>query len=913
MPFLLDYNNFCEDLSMITTTKIIDKKKFHPNGLFSEQIFGPLKNYTCQCGTYYGVSGAGGTCNICGVDVVNSDERRRRFAKIVLPLNVVNPIFFDLLVDLGGTQISDALKQLMHKEKVIGYWDDELSEIVVTESSESVPDGVETYYGTEAVYELIKKFSGYIIEQEGGDNWKIITDNIEQLIINQILVLPPDLRPASSRVSKNDQVVDKINRYYMQILTKKEAMEESTVDIHRDKSLLFNYFNQLQKDVNELYKHILEKLSKKEGLIRGNILGKRIDFSGRAVIVPDPTLKMDECSLPYIMFLELFKLKISKVLIQIGKFQLFNDAIDFIDQCIELNSSILLKICEDMAKNEVCLLNRQPSLHRLSMLGYKIKVSLDSVIKIHPLSCQPFNADFDGDQMAVYIPITEETKQEVMDKLLVTKNLSNPSNQSLSTFPSQDIILGIYTLTNHLFPDLQDEEILSDGTKTTKDIAMFNECLPEDYPFIDEPIDSGKLKFILNDITKRYTSEITSEVLDNIKFLGFKYSTLFGSTLSLDDCHIEEAYDMKKVLYSSDNIRQQLERVSSSGTTQFLKDKFAYSYMVESGARGSWDQIRQIVLTRGFISDFDGHIISEPIVSSFISGLTQKEFFNSTYGSRKGLLDVALNTGTSGYLSRKLIFTCANLQIDSDLGDCGTEDLLDIYVDDLKKASMLIGKWMKVDSGEKSFNLQLIEDQNYEDLVGKEIKVRSPIFCKSPKICHKCYGELYKTLDTRFIGIIAAQSLGECNTQLILRTFHTSGVAVIKDGDEHEKIEEMKQQDIVADLSTVSRLLHQFKGANIVKLVSELFTCYNTSKPIFHVHFECVVSQLMWLGNQKWRLLEDRQNKAPEFHSVQSVPSYESWLMGLAFSNPKKHIIKGLLHPGLYKGVMDKILCGEKM
>jgi len=904
MPTLLNFEDFCDDLKEITTTKYLNKKQFHPAGLFSEQIFGPLKNYTCQCGTYWGISGSGGTCADCGVDVVNSNERRKRFAKIILPIPVVNPLFYDLIIDLGGKQVKESIDQLMKDENSVLAWDEDEQEWGIKKEE---PENIrrDSLIGTTAISLLVENLAEYMVGLNDA-NWQIILDNIDQLIIDHVIVLPPDLRPASKKVTKGQVSSDKINRFYTQILTKKEAMGESIVDIRIDRNLYYNYYRQLQKDVNELYVYILEKMSKKKGLIRDNILGKRIDFSGRAVIVPDPTLNMDECALPYLMFLELFKLKISKRIIEVGKFKKINNAIDFVDKCIENGDLVLFDICEKIASDEVCLLNRQPSLHRLSLLGYRTKVTTEKVIKIHPLSCPPFNADFDGDQMAVYIPISDKTKKEVLDRLLVIRNLTNPSNGSLSTTPSQDVILGLYAITHKIFDDLQ-YDVDCKGKTIKADRKLLNDCFPEDYPVIDEPINSKEIKAYLSDINLRYSNEITAEVLDKIKFLGFKYSTLFGATLSLDECFIDGCLEKRDSLYTSDNIREQLDMVSKNETTDFLRDNFKYAYMIESGARGSWDQVRQIVLTRGFISNFRGEIIQEPIKHSFINGLTPKEFFNSTYGSRKGLLDVALNTGTSGYLSRKLIFTCANLQIDRTEEDCGTDDLLQVYVNDEKKSRMLIGKWMKEDG-----NLIKMTEFNHKGYIGKTIYVRTPVFCKNPKICKICYGELHEVIDTDFIGVIAAQSLGECNTQLVLRTFHTSGVAVLDKDSKDE--EDMKQHDIVADLSTVSKLLHKFpKGTTPENLVAKLYTCYNISRTIHHVHFECVVSQLMWYNDTKWRLVDNRENAVPKYLSVQTVPSNESWLMGLAFSNPKKHIIKGILNTGLYHGVMDKILCGEEI
>ena len=886
MPKILDYHNFCEPLEEVTSLKTFGKKKFHLKGLFSEQIFGPVRNYTCQCGIYHGVSKSGGTCDDCKVDIVNSDERRKRFAKIVLPIPVVNPLFYDLLVELGGRSLKSALDDLMKNDKSVLYIADQ--EMIVTVNSESVPQGTQTWERVAAIQILIEALSKDMVA-EGLKEWQIVRDNMQSLLIHQIIVLPPDLRPTSKSSGSGKDLMDKINRYYIQILTKKEIMKDTVIDIQRDKNLYYTYFKQLQNDVSELYSRILEKMAKKEGLIRGNILGKRIDFSGRAVITPDPTLRLDECKLPYLMILEIFKLPISKRIIEIGKYKLLNKAIDFVDQCIDSQSPVLFKICEELTKNEVCILNRQPSLHKLGMLGFNIKVTLDQVIKIHPLVCPPFNADFDGDQMAVYIPITDEAKQEIREKIFVTKNLNSPANETLTTTPSQDVILGIYYATSF---DWGREE--------------FNSCLPHDYPDVKELIDNKKLLAILNDIKDLYKDVDVAIILDNIKKMGFKYATLSGCTLSLDHCAVPGVTKLKEQIFADDDIRKQLLALSNPDVIEMLKKNFSYSYMIESGARGSWDQVRQLVLSRGFISNFDGQILPHPIKNSLLEGLNQEEFFYSTYGCRKGLLDIALNTGTSGYLSRKLIFTCANLQIDEELEDCGTTDLLPITITTEIKARMLVNRFALSEDGK---TLYKITKGNYKDTIGKEIKIRSPILCQSPKVCRRCYGDLYKKLNSRFIGIIAAQTLGERGTQLVLRTFHTSGSAVIKGQDDNDY--SMKQKDIIGDLASVSELLHKFKRKTYVDIVSELFDVYD--KDIYHVHFECVVAQLMWKDYRKWRLLKNRDKVNPDYYSIQSAPNQESWILAMAFSNPKRSILQGILYEGKYSGVMDKILKGERI
>lgn len=896
MPGILDVDKFCENLKEVSTVKLLDKRRFHPAGLFSEQIFGPVKNYTCQCGTYHGAHNSGSSCKICGVDIVNSLERRRRFGKIVLPFSVVNPLFYDLLCNLGGNQLKKIIDDLMKSEKSIlikDLNDDGTSDFYI---SETKVEGKESFERMEAIYVMIDTISGDLAK-DGIKEWKMVKDNIHKLLIKNIIVLPSDLRPMAKGADKNNQVVDKINRYYQQIITLKETIKNTTLEIVKDKKIYYTYFKQLQKNVNELYEHIIVKLSKKEGLIRGNILGKRIDFSGRAVIVPEPSLKLDECSLPYLMVLELFKIQISKRLIDLRKFKLLNQAIDFVEKCIDMSDPSLFDICQEIVKNEVCILNRQPSLHRLSMVGFKIKTSLDKVIKIHPLVCPGFNADFDGDQMAVYIPISEKTKQEVLDRFISTKNLTDPSDNRLITTPSQDIVLGIYMLTT-----IDSQEVEYKGEKLSLGQKIFNECLPENYPLIKGSINKDKLSSILDDINNRYSEDVIAKVLDCVKDTGFKYSTVFGTSMSLKNINLENFDKIVEDIYKSENIQDQLMAISSKETEDLMRQNFKYSYLIDSGARGKWDQVRQIILTRGYISNFSGDILTTPIKHSLIEGLTQQEFFNSTYGCRKGLLDVAVNTGDSGYLSRKLVFSCANLTIDENLDDCGTKDYLDVFVETPKKAKMLFSRYFCNDKNE----LEKITSENYLSLVGKVIKLRSPIFCKSETLCHKCYGDSYKNIHSRFVGIIAAQSLGEKSTQLILRTFHTSGVAKV--GKDQK---DMKQSDIVGDLAFANKLFHNKEKKNYKELVDGLFDLYISTGNILHIHFECVVSQMMWKGFTKWRLLSNRDKITPDYYSIQTIPEKESWILGLGFSNPKRQILKGIVQSGHYKGILDKILLGE--
>ena len=1252
MPKLLDMESFCRDLKEVTSIKVMDKRKFHPAGLFSEQIFGPVRNYTCQCGVYYGISKSGSVCDKCNIDIVNSSERRRRFAKIALPVKVVNPIMYDFVTNVCGTHIKNHIDILMKDEKSILCKDDK--GYYITLNPEIKPDVIQTWEKTEAIYELVRNFSEE--NHEVDKRWKIIKDNLENLLIQHVVVLPPDLRPAARSVDKNNQEVDEINKKYNHIITKRESMRNTVVNVHSDKNLYYTYYKQIQKDVNELYEHIMAKLSKKEGLLRGNILGKRVDFSGRAVISPDPTIELDECVLPYLIILELYKLPIAKKLIQYGKFKILNEAIDHVNNCYELKDESLFDICNEIIRGEVCILNRQPSLHRLSMLGFKIKMSIDDVIKIHPLVCSPYNADFDGDQMAVYIPVSDETKQEVFDKLLVSKNLTNPANEKISVSPAQDIVLGIYALTADKFPSLQEKHLYK-GSEVTDGKKIFNDCLPGNYPLINEEVTKPLLIKILNDIKDKYSSEVTKKVLDRIKEIGFKYSTLYGSTMSLDAFILDDTCkNIRDEIYASGTTMDQLIKVSSKEIEDLVQSQFKYSYLVSSGARGKWDQARQIILTRGFISNFSGQILEKPIKHSLVEGLTQEEFFDSSYGCRKGLLDVAVNTGESGFISRKLVFTCVNFTLDESNEDCGTKDCLEIDIDSKDKAEMLVDRYYLENNV-----LSKVTLENCKSLVGRKLMFRSPIFCATEKVCCKCYGDLRKHLHSEYAGVVAAQSLGETNTQLILRVFHTSlrknveiadvngssysieevyklvksgkdfytfscspdGEIVVskvidafkdrlekqmikvtldnnkvvectldhewmmRDGsykeakdlevedslmpiyfgsltdgyrtvvqnkkskfhknyrkdkifklsskhqdsikdknldynkkvhhhhmdknkfndypnnlmlinendhlkshiedainspnrinskiavsesnkrrtkdsewvkkfsekrsqtmsktypieqhienvknwykdnpemkkilpekcrlttarividkvkelnfelndvnyenvrksfgskgkhyltfnfikekypdlvsdfnvvDNHKisKIEivnlneyeefydlavdskysnfsleagifihnsgvamhseesiDMKQADVIGDLSSISKLLHVKSKdklhENLSDFTSKLFSIYNSSRDIHHVHIEVVVSQMMWVGNTKWRLINNRQQTIPQFYSVQTTPEKESWILGLGFSYPKKHIINGISEAGLYSGIFDDIIYG---
>jgi DNA-directed RNA polymerase subunit beta' len=915
MPKLLS-RKFAKDLPEILVSTYFEKKKrYHRDGLFSEHIFGLENNYTCRCGIYHGKHAEGSVCNgkFCdGLEITNSLKRRRQYAKITLPIPLLNRTYLSLvkkiIPDTEKELFSDIDKLMKSHRNILYYVDNELVLRSMNEDEQFSDLKIDYWQMHEAVEKLIKYIiAEYMIVDPTNKDYKMLLDKLEEhLFLYEVIVIPPAMRPIS-QINPTTNSVDQLNQYYYQLLVKKEIMAAGDIDVTRHMQIYQQYYAQFQYTVDELHKYIIENISKKEGLIRGNILGKRIDFSGRAVIAPSPTISLDECILPYRMVLELYKIPIAKKLIQNGQFKLIHHALECVEACQFHNDPQLLSFCRDVIGDDVCLLNRQPSLHKLSLVAFKIKVSLVDVIYIHPMVCQGFNADFDGDAMAVYLPVTPEAQKEAKQQALSTKCLLNPTDMKITTTPSQEMVLGLYLLSISTDNEYGKKVIFKD-TEMTVGMKIINECFPDSFPVINEKITSNVIRQYIYDAFNKYNGDI-KDILDNIKTVGFKYATAIGHTISLKGMYSQTK--LRDEIYAMPKITDQIKEISGDRVMKFLRKNFQYADMIESGARGSWDQARQLILSRGFISNFKGNILATPIKNSFVDGLTPEEFFNSSFGCRKGLLDVAVKTSFSGYLFRKFAFACSNLMIDHENEDCGTTDYMAIYIPDLKTSQSLIGRWITFDRN--IHDLILVKPSNLKKFVNKKIYVRSPIYCQTEKLCKKCYGELYKHLNnSRFVGSIAAQALGESNTQMVLRTFHTSGVASIDDNAINES-DEMEQNDIVSALTLISKLVHKYeKDRNADDLVNDLYSIYSKDRFFMHVHFECLVAQLMWFDDKdKWRTVEDRKNKPYQMKSIVSIPSLESWIMGISFSNTKRELINGLLRPGIYSGgVIDKIMCG---
>lgn len=898
---LINIDEWSSKLKAVKSPKIFENGRFAKTGLFSQQIFGPLKSYCCACNrsTYRGRNYGKMKCPDCGVPITSTSMRRDVFAKIELPFDILNPIFYFLITEMKPSVTSILNDMIEYK---MAYYINEKGFICpYDEESDSEKekliglDGVLTYVNhlTKDNKEPISIF---------------IQNNIKNITVRNIIVIPPGFRPCNKN-STGTYITDEINRIYMNIIHRSNQIKDIPVSYEQEEELYHTNFKNLQKSSIDLYKHILDKLSKKQGLIRANILGKRVDFSGRSVISPDPTLNINECRIPYKMVLEMFKPQLTTYLVnrRIGK--RYNAVVKMIDDCIKNNDTSLFDIITDFCEDKICVLNRQPTLHRLGILGFKISPHLGNTIKIHPLACSPYNADFDGDAMAIYIPVTQESYIDITSKIMVNKNLINPANGEIVTEPNQDIVLGIYTLTEDDTPEVECK-----GKMISRGRAVFNSCLPSNYPLIDRIVTKKYLKIILNTIVDQYDSTILMNTLDKIKTVGFKASTTCGYTLSITDLYNQRLQEIANDLvgdYDTD-----INMIRTNKELDGILKKMPFVPYIESGARGSWDQARQLIFTRGYVADSTNKIRPDIIRSSLVRGLNEQEYFHSCYGSRKGLLDTAVSTSESGYLTRQLIYATHFVELVSDEDiknkkvkcDCGSKDYLKIelkVLDDkddptsinesksLDFIRSLVGRYYKIKKSEK---LKKINDDidEMKSLIGKTILLRSPIYCKSDKICHICYGDTFKHINSDQIGMVATQSLGERMTQLVLRTFHLSGV-VQTTGSESKG----QNEDIISGMGLVKQILHKptsvCKPETPEKLVYALYKLFSQYGKIYLVHFEVIVSAMIWSNTDLWRTIKDRDQVDKKWVSILKVPSMHSWLIGCAFSNLKSELLNGLV------------------
>ncbi|GAB3618090.1 DNA-directed RNA polymerase subunit beta' [Okibacterium endophyticum] len=698
------------------------------------------------------------------------------------------------------------------------------------------------------------------------------------MVLDVVPVIPPELRPMvqldGGRFATSD-----LNDLYRRVINRNNRLRR-LLDLGAPEIIVNNEKRMLQEAVDALFdngrrgrpvtgtgnralKSLSDMLKGKQGRFRQNLLGKRVDYSGRSVIVVGPQLKLHQCGLPKQMALELFKPFVIKRLIDLSHAQNIKAA----KRMVERSRGEVWDVLEEIIRERPVLLNRAPTLHRLGIQAFEPQLVEGKAIQLHPLVCAAFNADFDGDQMAVHLPLSVEAQAEARILMLASNNILKPSDGRPVTLPSQDMIIGLHHLTTltegavgegrafssvaeailamdqgslHLnakvrirlndvrFPAGEAPEGYEGGPvlkETTLGRALFNEALPDDYPFVEEVADKGKLSQIVNDLAERYPKTVVAATLDNIKDAGFHWATRSGVTVALSDVltppnkrEIVAGYEkqaakvqsqFEKGLTTDAERRQELIKIWTEATDEVaaaMRANFpvdnTINRMVSSGARGNWLQIRNIAGMRGLVNNPKGEIIPRPIISSYREGLSVAEYFIATHGARKGLADTALRTADSGYLTRRLVDVSQDVIIRED--DCGTTRGLELpiaavdasgtLVRDANVENSVFARSLAADAVDAKGTVLAeagsdVGDVLIDGLVAagvENIKVRSVLTCESAVgVCAACYGRSLATgqlVDIgEAVGIIAAQSIGEPGTQLTMRTFHTGGSASADD------------------------------------------------------------------------------------------------------------------------------------
>ena len=888
------------------------------DGLFCERIFGPSKDWECHCGKYKKIRYKGVVCDRCGVEVTKSSVRRERMGHIELAAPVSHIWYFKgipsrmgLMLDLSPRVLEKVLyfanyivldagdTNLMYKQV--------LTEKEYQEAREAYGDTFRVGMGAEAIKELLEaidmdkesaELQAALAESSGQKRARIVKrlevveafresgNKPEWMIMTVIPVIPPDIRPMvqldGGRFATSD-----LNDLYRRIINRNNRLKR-LLELGAPDIIVRNEKRMLQESVDALIdngrrgrpvtgpgnrplKSLSDMLKGKSGRFRQNLLGKRVDYSGRSVIVVGPELKIYQCGLPQEMAIELFKPFVMKELVANGTSHNIKNA----KKMVERLEPQVWDVLEQVIKEHPVMLNRAPTLHRLGIQAFEPILVQGKAIKLHPLVCTAFNADFDGDQMAVHLPLSVEAQAECRFLLLSPNNLLKPSDGGPVAVPSQDMVLGIYYLTQERpgakgegkFFKSVNEAILAyenqvitlqtkihvrvtktmpDGTEKTGTVSstlgrfIFNEILPQDLGFVDRSnhendlalevdfhVGKKGLKQILQKVINTHGATKTAEVLDDIKSMGYKYSTRAAMTVSISDMTvppqkpqlIAEAQDTvdkitrnykRGLITEEERYKEVVETWKNTDdilTKALLDglDKYNNIYMMaDSGARGSDKQIKQLAGMRGLMADTTGHTIELPIKSNFREGLDVLEYFMSAHGARKGLSDTALRTADSGYLTRRLVDVSQHLII-RETDCCEGKEAPGMYVQALRDGKEEIESLQERITGR--FSCETICDKNGEVIVkanhmitpkraakimsegvdaeGKpfeKIKIRTVLTCKSHiGVCAKCYGSNLATGEPvqvgESVGIIAAQSIGEPGTQLTMRTFHTGGVA----------------------------------------------------------------------------------------------------------------------------------------
>ena len=880
-------------------------------GLFCEKIFGPTKDWECHCGKYKRVRYKGIVCDRCGVEVTKAKVRRERMGHIELaapvahiwyfkgipsrialmldisPRNLEKVVYFAsyIVTDKGtsGLEKCQILNEKEYREAEEKYGRKSFKAEMGAEALRKLLEEVDLEKLTAEIQKDLETASEQrkaklIKRLDTVESFRKSGNRPEWMVMNVVPVIPPDLRPMvqldGGRFATSD-----LNDLYRRVINRNNRLKR-LLELGAPEIIVRNEKRMLQESVDALIdnsrrgrpvtgagnrplKSLSDLLKGKQGRFRQNLLGKRVDYSGRSVIVVGPELKIYQCGLPKEMAIELFKPFVMRELV--GRHMAHN--IKSAKRMVERLSPEVWGILEEVIKDHPVMLNRAPTLHRLGIQAFEPVLVEGRAIKLHALVCEAFNADFDGDQMAVHLPLTPEAQAEARYLMLATNNLLKPQDGRPVAVPRLDMILGSYYLTMTIDGELGEGKYFKDPeeaimafqngavgihakifVRVTKEIdgemkskkietsvgrIIFNQGIPQDLGFIDRnedpfqyeidfPVMKKSMGSIIEKVIDKHGLTESAEVIDYIKELGFKYSTLAGITFSVADVEVPAA--KKDILAEAgkqvEKVRNQYKRglitdderyksvvtiwdKATNDVSKAMEENFddlnPVYMMVKSGARGNMNQLRQIAGMRGLMASTTGKAVEIPIKSCFREGLDALEYFISSHGARKGLSDTALRTADSGYLTRRLVDVSQDIIVRDH--DCGTHDGL--MLEDIKDGNQVVEKLEERLEGRFPLNNvvhpetgEIIVDTNtmINKAIAKQIvnagitqvEVRSVIGCRSKHgVCQKCYGMgLARREEVSIgesIGIIAAQSIGEPGTQLTMRTIHSGGVAGVAD------------------------------------------------------------------------------------------------------------------------------------
>ncbi|MDR1100966.1 MAG: DNA-directed RNA polymerase subunit beta' [Clostridiales bacterium] len=922
---MLEFNNFdAMQISLASPDKIrewsrgevkkpetINYRTLKPerDGLFCERIFGPQKDWECHCGKYKRIRFKGVVCDRCGVEVTSSKVRRERMGHIELaapvshiwyfkgipsrlglyldmsPRNLEKVLYFAayVVIDPGNAhdlEVKQILSEKEHREAVEKYGD----KFKAGMGAEAIRDILENTNVEELIKELREEYetttgqrkAKAVKRLEVAESFQKSGNNPAWMILDVVPVIPPDIRPMvqldGGRFATSD-----LNDLYRRVINRNNRLKR-LLDLGAPDIIVRNEKRMLQEAVDALIdngrrgrpvtgpgnrplKSLSDMLKGKQGRFRQNLLGKRVDYSGRSVIVVGPELKIYQCGLPKEMALELFKPFVMKSLVDEGHAANIKAAKRMVERArVEVWDAL-----EQIIKDHPVLLNRAPTLHRLGIQAFEPVLVEGRALKVHPLVCSAYNADFDGDQMAVHVPLSVEAQAEARFLMLSANNLLKPQDGKPVTVPTQDMVLGSYYLTmeradekgaGKLCSSVNEALLAYDAkelgihapikVRVSKEIngktvtgmidatvgrLIFNEAIPQDLGFVDR---SKKANYLALEVQfkadKKMLGQIveksinvhgltkTAEVLDDLKYLGFKYSTRGAITVSVSDMEVPEAKAKQLEI-----AEQRIAEITEQFRTGMISDDERYNLVIDtwsktkddvtkalmehldennpiymmanSGARGSIAQISQLAGMRGLMANTQGQTMEIPVRANFREGLNVLEYFISTHGARKGLADTALRTADSGYLTRRLVDVSQDVIIRG--RDCGTKQSIEIMeIRDNNEVieefgDRLIGRFLMEDIKNPETGKTIVKAGTLvnSDLAKKVVdagvktaRVRSPLICNAKVgLCAKCYGANLATGEEvnvgEAVGIIAAQSIGEPGTQLTMRTFHTGGVA----------------------------------------------------------------------------------------------------------------------------------------